>query len=305
MMKEIHIHLYGAVPLKYLKSIANEEDYNALLSILTQVQNQELNYHKAFDAFTYVNRILDSDSKIREGTKALCEELAANEINYVELRTGLKSLDGSMESYLQSVLEGITRGTENNDLTACLILSLRRDTKREIAELTVDLAIKYRDSGVVGIDISGDSTCGDCADIFEAIIRAKKFGFPITHHIGESPKETKEQQLLELETIIPNRIGHGVHLHDDAKKFVIKNRICIEMCLSSALYAGMINDMKDHPALELLTSNYPIAVCTDDPLIFGTTLSNEYAICSRVTNLTIDEIKITQSLIEPYIFHKK
>jgi len=303
-MKEIHIHIGGAYPLQHLKQVANDDDYNDLVSILSQVQNRELDYHKAFDAFTYVNKIMNKDELIEAGVKAICEELS-KETNYVELRTGLKTLDGTLETYLNAVLTGIKKGTENNDLTACLILSLRRDTNNDIAKKTIDLAIKYKDSGIVGIDISGDSTQGNCSEIFEALLRAKAVGFPITLHIGETPKESLEQQILELQTLRPNRIGHGVHLYDETWKFVLENRICIEMCLSSALYAGMVSDIKDHPALQLLKSNYPVAICTDDPLIFGTTLSKEYEICSKVTNLTIDELKDTQSIIEPYIFYNK
>ena len=247
-MKELHIHIGGSIPLEYLKTIANDNDYNDLVNILTKVQSKELDYHKAFDAFIYVNKIVNTDNKIENGTKALCIELVNDNVKYVELRTGLKELDGTLETYLLAVLEGIKKGTENNDLKAKLILSLRRDTKKDIAEKTIDLAIKYKDH-VVGIDISGDSIIGNGEEIFESIIRAKNEGFPITLHIGETPKETLQQQLKELEIIAPRRIGHGVHLHDEAKKYILENRICIEMCLSSALYADMVKDIKYHPAL--------------------------------------------------------
>ena len=301
-MKELHIHIGGSIPLEYLKTIANDNDYNDLVDILAKVKSKEVDYHRAFDAFLFVNKIMNTDDKIENGTKALCIELVNDNVKYVELRTGLKALDGTLETYLLAVLEGIKKGTENNDLTAKLILSLRRDTTKDIAEKTIDLAIKYKDHGIVGIDISGDSIIGNGEDIFESIIRAKNFGFPITLHIGETPKETLQQQLKELEIIVPRRIGHGVHLHDEAKKIILENRICIEMCLSSALYADMVKDIKDHPALELLLNNYPVAICTDDPLIFGTSLSKEFEICSSVTDLSLDEIHKTQLLLESYIF---
>ena len=303
-MKEIHIHLYGSIPLYYLKSISeNDIDYENLEKTLTKVINKELDYHKAFDAFIYVNNIVNTDMKIENGTKELMKELIKDNVTYVELRTGLKKLDGTLETYLQSVIIGIHLGTENSNLKAYLILSFRRDTKKNIADETIDLAIKYKDY-IIGIDISGDSLQGNGSDIFESILRAKSNGFPVTLHIGETPKETLEQQMVELLTIKPQRVGHAVHLHDDSRKYILENKICIEMCLSSALYAGMVSDMKDHPALQLLLDNYPVAICTDDPLIFNTTLSKEYEICSRITGLGIDEIKEKMNKIESYIFKK-
>ena len=142
-MKEIHIHLYGSIPLYYLKSISeNDIDYENLEKTLTKVINKELDYHKAFDAFIYVNTIVNTDMKIENGTKELMKELIKDNVTYVELRTGLKKLDGTLETYLQSVIRGIHLGTENSNLKAYLILSFRRDTKKNIADETIDLAIK-------------------------------------------------------------------------------------------------------------------------------------------------------------------
>ena len=99
-------------------------------------------------------------------------------------------------------------------------------------------------------------------------------------HIGESRKEAN--QLQELQRWRPRRIGHGVHLSKDALEYIVLNKIPLEMCLSSAVKAGMIESFADHPGLELLRSGHPVCVCTDDPLNFSCTLSDECALAAQL-----------------------
>jgi adenosine deaminase len=242
------------------------------------------------------------DARVENGILALCKDLLLDNVVYAEFRTGLKDLGSGLEGYLTAVLRGIQRGTDGTSLRAGLILSLRRDTEYSIAEQTIDLALKYRDKGVIGIDLSGDSTQGDGKHIFPALIRAKANHLPITLHIGESEKETAEQQMLELLTIQPQRIGHGVHLCEEGKKWVKEKKILVELCLTSAVKAKMIHDAKEHPALKLLLQGHPVAICTDDPLVFNTTLSQEYTHVAILTGLLPEEIQELQKQTQIYNF---
>ena len=267
---ELHLHLGGAWPLEYLKEISKPQEFNELSLVIDQIQAGEMDYHSAFRVFGLISKIMHSDVRVENGVIALCKDLLMDNVVYAEFRTGLKDLGSGLEGYLTSVLRGIERGIDGSPLKVGLLLSLRRDTDHMIAKQTIDLALKYRNQGVVGIDVSGDSTQGDGKQIFPSLIRAKANQLPITLHIGESRKETVEQQMLELMTIEPERIGHGVHLCEEGVKWIKEKKVLVELCLTSAVKAGMIKDAKEHPALKLLLAGHPVAICTDDPLVFGT-----------------------------------
>lgn len=283
---ELHLHLGGAWPIEYLRTISDPQDCENLCLMIDQLQEGKLDYHSAFKVFGLIGKIVNTDEKVENGVVALCHDLISDNVVYAELRTGLKDLGSGLEGHLKSVLKGMKRGTSETAITAGLILSVRRDTDALTAEKTIELALKYRDQGIIGIDISGDSTIGDGKALFAALAKAKAHRFPITLHIGESPEEQGEQQMLELTTIQPERIGHAVHLCEEAKKWVQDNNILVELCLTSALKTGMIKEASEHPALNLLLEGHPVAICTDDPLIFKTTLSEEYALVSMLTGLT-------------------
>jgi adenosine deaminase len=299
---ELHLHIGGSWPIGYLETIAEPQQFSKLNQLLDQIQNGEVDYHQTFAVFHLIYQLMNSDERIENGTAALCENLWQDRVTYAEFRTGLKNLGSGLEGYLQSVLRGIERGTEGKSFQVNLILSLRRDTPYDVAEQTINLAIQYRNQGVVGIDVSGDSIQGDGKHLFDLLLKAKANHLPITLHIGESRKETPEQQMLELRSIQPQRIGHGVHLCDEAKQWVVDNQILVEMCPTSAVKTDMIREVKDHPALQLLLQGHPVAICTDDPLLFRTTLSEEYALVAEATALSPDEIHSTQKRIENYFF---
>lgn len=214
---ELHLHIGGAWPLSFLQEISQPEQFTDLCQMIDRIEAGGVNYHDCFAAFGLISKIVRSDEHVENGVAALCKELWQDHVVYAELRTGLKDLGSGIEGHLCAVLRGMQRGTEGTSLKASLILSLRRDTSSAVAEQTVELAFKYRDQGVVGIDVSGDSTQGDGSQIFPALVRAKENHLPITLHIGETNEESAEQQMLELTTLEPQRIGHGVHLCEEAQ----------------------------------------------------------------------------------------
>lgn len=290
---ELHIHIGGAWPLEYLKSLATQDEITALEAMLQKIQGR-LDYHEAFKVFGLISKIINSDERVEAGVAALCKELSNDGVTYVELRTGLKDLGSGYEGHLQSVLRGIEKGTADCGLDAPLLLSLRRDTPEAIAELTVDLALAYRGKGVLGLDLSGDSTVGDGKGIFKALLRAKEAGLPIALHLGESQKEDPVQQLLEVTLLEPQRIGHGVHLAKEVRDWIIERKIPIEMCLTSAYLTGMVDDPKDHPALHLMREGHPVTIATDDPLIFKTTLSKELALAASLLGVGLPYLQENQ-----------
>jgi adenosine deaminase len=301
---ELHLHLGGSWPLSYLETIADPDDLLALTNLLSDIR-QGMNYHEIFKVFGIVGKIVNTDKKVEEGVVALCENLAKDQITYVEIRTGLKDLESGLEGYLKSVLRGIQTAGQSMNIQVGFILSVRRNTPIDIVKETVELALKYRDQGIVGLDLSGDSTIGEGFSVQNELILAKEYGFPITLHIGESPKESKEQQLYELEKLSPERLGHGVHLCDEAIHWLkTHGEIPLEMCLSSAVMAGMISEHHLHPGLQLLMDGHPVVICTDDPLIFQISLSEECARTAQLTGKSVRDIVELQQQAKLHAFPK-
>lgn len=298
---ELHAHLGGAISTSFINSCCNTQDYDLLLEFISNLRSG-MDYTKAFEAFNMIGRILNSNQRIEEAAFDFCQNQYNDKVTFSEIRTGLKRLDGKgFEEYLTAVLRGLNRGMQEYPIHVNLILSLRRNSTIEDANETIDLAIKYRDMGITGIDISGESTKGDGSGIFEALQKAKNNGFSITLHIGENCNENPEQQMKELTQIQPERIGHAVFLCPEAYQWIEEKQIVVEACIRSALSVSMINNPGDHPAFTLFKKGHPVVFCTDDSTLFGT-LSEELALVAYLCNLTIENVIEMQKKALEYSF---
>lgn len=297
---ELHAHLGGAVSLEFIRERSTPQAFAELSGFVEQLRTG-MDYSEAFKAFSLIGKVLTSNKSIEEAAYDFCRSQYDDKVAFTELRTGLKRLDGGFEEYLIAVLDGLKRGMKDYPTSVTLVLSLRRDTNSQDAMEIIDLALKYREQGISGIDVSGESIKGDAGGIFEALKKAKNEHLPVTLHIGESVHENADQQMKELTEIQPRRVGHAVHLCEEAKMWIQNNKVVVEACIRSALCVSMINHPGDHPALTLFKQGHPVVFCTDDSTLFGS-LSEELALVACLCNLKLDDVIQMQNRAMLYAF---
>lgn len=328
---DLHLHLGGSFPINYLETISTPDEIQHLKSFIQKMKEKEdMDYHACFGAFSLVSKIMDSNLKIENGTAALCKSLAADGVTYVEIRTSLKNLnDEGYDAYLDAIFSGIKKGCVGTKLRAAILLSVKRNSSIEFVKETWRLCKVHFGRGtlvgedgfsaassavdtnemecvkVVGIDISDDALLGNGKHVIplEVLREMRALHVPIALHIGECAEETSEQQMNELVYYQPLRIGHGVFLCDEAKEYVFSRKLPIEMCLSSAVVAHMVDTAADHPAISLLRDNYPIIICTDDPLIFETSNTKECELAAALGKFSATDISRFQENSKKYVFH--
>jgi beta-lactamase class D len=191
---ELHLHLGGSFPKEYLDSIATIAQKKELEKSLEAVA-QRVNYTEAFRVFQTIAQIINTEEKLQGGVEALCAALQEDNVCYVEVRTGLKDLGKGHEEYLKAVLRGI-QNSQSDQFKAQVILSLQRNSSLVAIQNTIDLALKYQNQGVIGLDISGDSTLGQIEEIIPQLMRAKEAGLSFVVHMGEALNEVDQMVLL-------------------------------------------------------------------------------------------------------------
>ncbi|MCJ1329712.1 hypothetical protein MMC10_006392 [Thelotrema lepadinum] len=176
-----------------------------------------------------------------------------------------------------------------------LILSIDRRNSALEALQTVELAVKYRTQGIVGIDLCGNPSKGDVSLYKDAFALAKAHGLGITIHFAEVPASSTK---LELETLLsfePDRLGHVIHVPEDIKKEIARRGLGLELCLSCNILAKMTDGgFPDHHFGYWRDRGCSIALSTDDVGVFNSPLSNEYLIAAEHFNLTkLDLVKLS------------
>ena len=284
---ELHLHLSGAYPLDYLEEIASPSDFKQLKKYLDRNPN-DIDYHRWFDVFNVIEKIVNTEEKVEEGVVRLCHAMKDDGLVYLEMRTGLKDLGGGLRGYFEAVQRGIARGMAESGLEVRLILSVRRFSSFSVAQETVSIAMEHYGKGVVAMDLSGDSGLGHVDEILPLLVEAKESGLKLCIHMGECQEERDQELIIDM--LSPDRIGHGVHLGIEAQEFMLKNKVPLEICLSSSAKARMIPHMRLHPGIAWRRTGHPVCICTDDPLVFQETLTDEYCHLANLEELGEEDL---------------
>jgi len=234
------------------------------------------------------------------------EDLKNDGVVYFETRfapifhtkKGLTNMD-----VVASVLKGLERGRSDFKIPAGLIVCAMRNMKisLEIAELAVD----FRDRGVVGFDLAGEEGGYPPKKHVDAFHYIQRQNFNITVHAGEG--YGKESIWQAIQYCGAHRIGHGTRLIDDIvvtdgagvnlgglAQYVLDKRIPLEICLSSNVHTGAIPTIADHPFKVLYREQFRVTLNTDNRLMSRTSMSNEFQVAKDTFGLGLDDFeKIT------------
>lgn len=158
-------------------------------------------------------------------------DFAADGVVYLELRTTPRAMPAAgldKAGYVDAVLRAMKEEEEaaavvesGGRIRTRLILSVDRRNTAEEAREVVALARRFRDRGVVGVDLCGDPTKGDVALFTPAFESARlEEGLKITVHFAEMSCSAGQKELNTILGWNPDRLGHVIHVSDDFKRQV-------------------------------------------------------------------------------------
>jgi adenosine deaminase len=145
--------------------------------------------------------------------------------------------------------------------------------------------------GVVGFDIAGPEAPFPPLLFRAAYELAGYMHLHKTVHAGES--EGPERIWEALDNLGPQRIGHGTSAGRDPEliKRLAADGVVVEVCLSSNLQTGAVDDLRNHPLPRFLDAGVKVALSTDNPTVSSTTLSREYALAMELFGLSEDDVR--------------
>ncbi|GGJ30039.1 adenosine deaminase [Streptomyces brasiliensis] len=243
----------------------------------------------------------------REGLLRTAEEyvldLAADGVVYAEVRYApeLNTKGGlSLSEVVETVQEGLAAGVAKAAAAGTpvrvgtLLCGMRMfDRVREAA----DLAVAYRDAGVVGFDIAGAEDGFPAADHLDAFEHLRRESVPFTIHAGEAHGLPSIHQAVRL--CGAQRIGHGVRLTEDIVDgklgrlagWVRDRRIALEMCPTSNLQTGCATSVAEHPITALKDLGFRVTLNTDNRLVSGTTMTREMSLLVEEAGWSLEDLR--------------
>ncbi|KAK7363727.1 hypothetical protein VNO77_05880 [Canavalia gladiata] len=230
-----------------------------------------------------------------------------------------KYADGGMSkrSYIEAVVEGIRAvssvdvafepgrklsnpsrsgtkysGNTRKKIFVRLILSIERRETTAMAMETVMLAIEMRRFGIVGISLHGNPFTGQWDTYLPALEFARACGLYV-------PKSKEIHDMLDF---VPHRIGHACYFDEEHRRKLKSSNIPVEICLTSNIETRSVSSIYRHHFVDLYEAKHPIALCTDQPGVFDTSLTEEYMIAASTFGLGRKEmLELSKNAVE-FIF---
>jgi adenosine deaminase len=297
----LHDHLDGGLRPQTIIDLARRDDYDGLPT--TEVAELARWFRDSADSgsleryletFEHTVAVMQTVAGLSRVARECVEDLAADGVVYAEVRWAPEQhvQNGlSLEQVVEAVLAGFREGSaiaaaEGRSIRIGAILTAMRHAarSREIAEL----AVRYRDEGVVGFDIAGAEAGFPPSRHLDAFEFLRRENFHFTIHAGEAFGLPSIWEAIQW--CGADRLGHGVRIVDDISAggrlgrlahYVRDKRIPLEMCPSSNVQTGAAKSIGDHPIGILRRLQFRVTVNTDNRLMSGTSMTREMSLLAE------------------------
>lgn len=311
----LHDHLDGGLRPLTVIELADEFGYEGLPATEPEALARwfaEAAYsgslERYLDTFRHTVGVTQTVEALRRVARECAQDLAADGVVYAESRFAPelhleKGLDPP--EVIDAVLAGFSEGQRlaaeagHRIRVGVLLTAMRTAThSREIAEL----AVEYRDRGVVGFDIAGAEAGFPPTRHLDAFEYLRRENAHFTIHAGEAFGLPSIWEAIQW--CGADRLGHGVRIVDDIQigadgqahlgrlaEYVRDRRIPLEMCPSSNVQTGAAESIDLHPIGLLRRLGFRVTVNTDNRLMSGTSMSNEMALLSEAFDYGLDDLQ--------------
>lgn len=315
-MHDLHIHLGGAVPSSVLWEILCDNglrtgyvDFTTFHESLTANPAEVKSLDDFLGKYFQVTEEIQSSPSAASVSayQVVAKAYRRAHVTALELRFNpqkrMRHGLHTMDAIILAVMQGLERASLHYGVATGIILSLGRDLSLEANWQIIEAAIKWRSrgalngaNGVVGIDMAGpesrqlELSTPWMNEVAAMMGKARDAGLKITYHVGESEGTGPEGMLRVLETIAPDRIGHGIELRkakgktkDALTSLLREKNVCLELCPTVNLVTRVVSDIHTigHFVHHLAEKDIPFCINTDNPYLVHTNLQQEYDLVGK------------------------
>jgi len=309
----LHDHLDGGLRPETIIEIARDTGYKDLPT-LTPSNLAEWFFRGAnrgslalyLEGFKHTLAVLQTEEALERVAYEMMEDMKRDGVIYVETRFAPvfhTNLGLHWEEVISAVLRGLQKGRHEFGVEFGLIICGMRNMKTslEMAELAID----FRDRGVVGFDLAGEEGGYPPKKHIDAFHYVQRQNFSITVHAGEA--FGKESIWQAIQWCGAHRIGHATRLIEDMAvtdghvvklgtlaQYVLDKRIPLEICLSSNVHTGAVPSIQAHPFGTYFKEKFRVTLNTDNRLMSQTSMTKEFGNAVQHFNLGLYDLeKIT------------
>lgn len=288
---ELHVHIEGSIRPETLLKLAKRHDVALPAKTVEELQAWYTftDFVHFVEIYTTISSCIRTPDDIELITREFLEGQAAQNITYTEATytayTLFKQSGIAWKDQLSAVNRARNWAKVELGVELGLVIDVVRELTAEEAMLVADWAIDGFGNGVCAFGLSGVESVGPATMFADAFAKVKAAGLPITTHAGETAGPWSIGACLAVGA---DRIGHGVRCLEDPE-LVARLRdaqTILEVCPSSNVCLGVFPTLEAHPLPQMLEAGLAVTINSDDPPLFSTTFSNEWALAHDVMGVS-------------------
>ncbi len=279
---ELHVHLEGTVRAETLLQIARRNGVPLPADSVEGLAGlyRFRDFAHFLEVWLLTTGALRTEQDFRQVVVDYAAEAASHGAVYIEgIFTPAEAAGRGCgwDEVFAGYCDGAQQAAEQHGVQVRLTPDIARGCPQEIAELTARHAVAHRDRGVVGIGLGGAEAQYPSAAYVRAFEMARDGGLGSVPHAGEADGPASIRAALD--GLRADRIRHGIRAAEDSGllRELAAGGVVLDVCPISNLRTGVVASLAEHPLPQLVAAGIACSVSTDDPAMFGTDLSADYA----------------------------
>jgi aminodeoxyfutalosine deaminase len=309
---ELHLHLVGSASVPTVLELAGRHPEARVPR--TEAELVAFYEFKDFphfaDVYGAVSALVREPADVAELVLGAARDLAGQNVRYAELTVTPYTFTaaGMPVAGLTEALDVAARSArQDHGVRISYIFDIASELGAPAAYATLEHALSSPPEALTGFGLAGIEQARPAhaemfREVFGAAIAAGLCSVP---HAGEmSGPPTIWEALTGLRA---ERIGHGLSCLDDPDlvAYLRERQIPLEVCPTSNVCTRQVPNLASHPLPRMLAEGLFVTLNSDDPPMFGTTLTDEYRRAASVLGLSRDQLAalamngVRASFLEP------
>lgn len=298
---DLHCHLDGSLRIETVLELAEDQgvklpadNVDDLKEIMQAGRGENKSLDDYLKVFDLTLSVMQTASAIERVAFELAEDQWNDGVRLLEVRfspvlnieqglTLIETIEATKAGLRRAELKyGIITG-----IIVCGIRSIGGATSLTLAEL----AVAFKNRGVVGFDLAGQEENYPAKDHMEAFYLTLNNNLNLTIHAGEAYGPESIHQAIHY--CGAHRIGHGTRTREDGDllNYINDHRIPLEMCITSNVQTGSVSSFESHPIKTYYELGLRVTINTDNLLVSDTTVTKEFMVANKYYGFEMDDFK--------------
>jgi len=279
---ELHVHLEGTVRAPALLEIARRNDVALPADTVTGLAGlyEFTDFADFINVWMLTTSALRTAADFRQVVVDYAAEAAGHGAVYIE---GIFSpaeavaRGATWDEVFAGYCDGAAEARELHGVHVRLTPDVTRGMPLGVADQTAEYAVKYADRGIVGLGLGGSETEYAPEPYERAFAIARSGGLGSVPHAGEVAGPESIRGALDV--LRADRLRHGIRAVEDPGlvRELAASGTVLDICPISNVRTRTVASLAEHPLPVLVAAGVPCSISTDDPAMFGTDLSTDYA----------------------------